>query len=106
MIPDIDRLSDKELKALIIALLGKITALEEKVQDDGRRFAPFQTDGLSGERDTKNSADNQRIRNLHVVSAPGMHGEDLRQPSLQYLPRFRIANLISELGQFRARRGV
>ena len=52
---------------------------------------------LPSDWDTENSAYNQRVRYFHVVSASGMRGEELRQPSLQHPPRVRIAQLISEL---------
>ena len=45
-LPDIDRLSDKELKALVIALLGKVAALEERVAAQAEEIARLK--GLKG----------------------------------------------------------
>lgn len=45
-LPDIDRLSDQELKALVIALLGKVAALEEKVAAQAEEIARLK--GLKG----------------------------------------------------------
>src|SRR5208282_4736924 len=45
-LPDIDRLSDKELKALVIALLGKVASLEEKVAAQAEEIARLK--GLKG----------------------------------------------------------
>jgi hypothetical protein len=38
-LPDIDRLSDKDLRALVIALLGEVTALKEKVAVQAEEIA-------------------------------------------------------------------
>ena len=40
-VSDIDDLSDRELKALVIALLGKVAALEEKVAAPAEEIARF-----------------------------------------------------------------
>lgn len=53
VLPDIDRLSDKELKALVIALLGKVAALEEKVATQAEEIARFK--GLKGKPKIKPS---------------------------------------------------
>ena len=45
-LPDIDRLSDKELRALIVALLGKVASLEEKVATQAEEIARLK--GLKG----------------------------------------------------------
>lgn len=45
-VPDVDRLSDKELKALVVALLGKVAALEEKVAAQAEEIARLK--GLKG----------------------------------------------------------
>ena len=50
-VPDIDSLSDKDLKALVIVLLGKITALEEKVAAQAEEIARLK--GLKGRPDIK-----------------------------------------------------
>jgi hypothetical protein len=52
-VPDIDRLSDKELKALVIALLGKVVALEEKVAAQAEEIARLK--GLKGKPQIKPS---------------------------------------------------
>lgn len=52
-VPDIDRLSDKELKALVIALLGKVAALEEKVAAQAEEIARLK--GLKGKPQIKPS---------------------------------------------------
>ncbi len=44
--PDIERLSDKDLRALIIALLGKVASLEEKVAAQAEEIARLK--GLKG----------------------------------------------------------
>lgn len=46
LLPDIDRLSDKELKALVIALLGQVAALEERVAAQAEEIARLK--GLKG----------------------------------------------------------
>jgi hypothetical protein len=45
-LPDIDHLSDKELRALVVALLGKVASLEEKVAAQAEEIA--QLKGLKG----------------------------------------------------------
>ena len=52
-IPDIDHLSDRELKALVIALLGKVAALEEKVAAQAEEIARLK--GLKGKPNIKPS---------------------------------------------------
>ena len=50
-VPDIDSLSDKDLKSLVIVLLGKIAALEEKVAAQAEEIARLK--GLKGRPDIK-----------------------------------------------------
>ena len=45
-LPDIDRLSDKELRALVVALLGKVASLEEKVAAQAEEIGRLK--GLKG----------------------------------------------------------
>jgi hypothetical protein len=50
---DIDRLSDKELRALVVALLGKVASLEEKVAAQAEEIARLK--GLKGKPQIKPS---------------------------------------------------
>ena len=52
-LPDIDRLSDKELRALVVALLGKVASLEEKVAAQAEEIGRLK--GLKGKPEIKPS---------------------------------------------------